>query len=456
MPSSPHSAASLAAEVQDLRQRVTGTVALPDEVGYEAAEPWNRTAVVRPAAVVSVADGDDIVEAVRFATAHELKIAVQATGHWGASHGADVLLVHTGKLSECSIDPTTGTARVGAGVTAQTLIDAAAEHGLAPILGSAGSVSVAGFISGGGVGPMVTTYGLSSDYVRSLELVTGDGQRRHVSALDHPDLFWAVRGGKVSAGIITELELELVPLETLYGGAIYFDVSDASAVLHEWASWSDNLPEQVTTSIAFVEKPPVPGVPEVLAGRRTVTVRFASTLSAHVNEQLLAPIRTAAEPILDTVSTMPYREIGQIHAEPTTPVPLIQDQRLLTSLPSQAVDAIVDVAGPGSRSPLPVVELRRFGGALLQPRHHASAFSNRDARYALTGIGILAGPDPAAVETALHDTLEAVAPWSTGVSLANFAARADPQAVANAYDDETRGRLRIIADRYDPSGVLVR
>ncbi|MBB5841590.1 hypothetical protein HDA39_008324 [Kribbella italica] len=442
----------LTAEVESLRQRLTGTVALPQDAGYKTAEPWNLTAVVNPAAVVLAANSGDVAEAVRFATAHRLKLAVQATGHGGVSLGADVLLVHTGGLSECSVDAAAGTARVGAGVTAQQLIDAATEHGLAPILGSAGTVSVAGFISGGGVGPLVTTFGLSSDYVQALDVVTADGEVRRVSATDHPELFWAFRGGKGTVGIITAIELELVRLETLQGGALYFDGADASVVLRTWAEWSANVPDEVTTSVALVNLPAVPGVPEVLAGRLTVAVRFASTLSQKASELVLAPLRSAGvKPILDSVGTMPYRDIGHIHAEPAMPMPLAQDQRLLTSLPTEAIDAIVQVAGPDSQSPLKVVEIRRLGGALSAPRGEEGAFSNRELPYALTAIGLPGD----AVASAISETFAGVSSWSNGASFVNFAVPGDPGGFSSAYDDDTRRKLAQLAERYDPNGILL-
>ncbi len=445
---------SLTAEVDALRLRLAGTVALPHQAGYKTADPWNVTAVVKPAAVVLAADSADVVEAVRFATASRLKLAVQGTGHSGTSLGADVLLVHTGLLSECSVDAAAGTARVGAGVTAQELIDAAAERGLAPILGSAGSVSIAGFLSGGGIGPLVTTFGLSSDYVQALDVVTADGVERRVSATEHPELFWAFRGGKGAVGIITAIELRLVQLETLHGGAVYFDGSDASVVMHRWAEWSAVLPNQVTTSVALVHLPAVPGVPEVLAGRLTVAVRFAGTLTQEESDLLLAPVRrNTATPLLDSVRPMPYRDIGHIHSEPTTPVPLVQDQRLLTSLPAEAVDAIVEAAGPDSGSPLKVVEIRRLGGALTTPLGEDSAFSHRDAPYALTLIGVPTGPDDA-VASAINKTLAGIAPWSNGASSVNFAVPGDPGRFAGAYDDERRRKLAQLADRYDPNRIL--
>ena len=143
---------AVAASIESLRAAVSGAVALPGEPGYELATPWNVAVPVRPHAVVAVESADDVAAAVRYAADHGLKVAVQRTGHGAVPLGDDVLLVHTGRLTECAIDPDARTARLGAGVVWQDVIDAATPHGLAPLAGSSTTVGVAGFLTGGGIG----------------------------------------------------------------------------------------------------------------------------------------------------------------------------------------------------------------------------------------------------------------------------------------------------------------
>jgi FAD/FMN-containing dehydrogenase len=330
----------------------------------------------------------------------------------------------------------------------------AAPHGLAPLVGSAASVGVAGYLSGGGIGPLVSTYGLSSDYVRSLDLVTGDGQIRHVTPAQYPDLFWGLRGGKATLGIITAVELDLLPVSTIYGGALYFDGADAAEVLHAWSAWSAGLPEQSTTSIALAQLPAQPFIPPALAGRRTVALRYASIADPEQAEGLLAPMRAAATPVLDRVGELAYSDIGRIHDEPDSPVPVQQSQTLLSELPPEAIDALIKAAGPESGSPLLLVELRRLGGALARTPEHASAFSHRHAPYALHTIGLAVPPDQHIVAAAAQATIGSVEPWSSGGMFANFVPTSDPARIATAYDDHTRERLLTLAGHYDPAGIL--
>jgi FAD/FMN-containing dehydrogenase len=439
----------------DLRVRVAGSVAPPGEDGYELSAPWNQSVTMSPAAVVAAANTDDVVAAVRSATTSGLRVAVQATGHGAVPYGDDVMLIHTGRLQDYEINAKARTAKVGAGVLSQQLLDATAPFGLAPLVGAAGSVGVVGYLSGGGIGPLVSTYGVSSDYVRALDVVTGQGEVCHVTETEHPDLFWGLRGGKATLGIITAVEIGLLDLDTVYAGALYFDGADASSVLHAWSRWSESLPDRATTSLALVQLPDLPFVARELAGRRSVALRFTTPLPVLEAEGLLAPMRAAAIPILDTVAERPYSDIGRVHDEPTTPMPVQHNQTLLHSLPAEAVDALIDTAGPDSGSPLLVVELRRLGGALKRDFAAPSAFSHRDAAYALHAVGLSVPRDPQNVAGAASQRiLDSVDPWATGGIYANFVATTDQDRLATAYDDATRQRLLTVAQQYDPAGTL--
>jgi FAD binding domain len=397
----------------------------------------------------------DVAETVRFAGAAGLRVAVQRTGHGAvALDGDDVLLVHTGRLDECTVDAAARTARVGAGHVWQDVIDAATPHGLAPLVGSSPTVGVVGFLTGGGIGPFSRTYGLSSDHVRAFELVTGKGEILRVNPTDHPELFWGLRGGKGTLGIVTAVEIELLPLAGYYGGALYFDGADAPAVLDAWRTMCAGLPEHANTSLAILQLPPLPDVPPPLAGKMTVAVRFTSVASAAEAEALLAPVRAAAAAILDSVGEAPYAAIGSVHADPVDPMPTHEASGLLRELTSETVTALLAVAGPGSGSPQVIVELRLLGGALGREAEQRSAYCYRDAAFSVLAIGVLAPEIAAIVPGHAAGVIEAVDPWATGGTLPNFSPSADPAAIARAYDEDTVAWLGALADQHDPEGAL--
>jgi hypothetical protein len=443
------------AGIDSLRDRLRGAVALPGEPGYELCASWNRAVELAPRAVVAVADSADVVETVRFAAAHGYRVAVQCTGHGPvAFDGDDVLLIHTGRLDDLRIDPPARRARIGAGLTWQPVIDAAAQHGLAALAGSAPSVGAIGYLVGGGIGPLVRSFGVSSDWVTGLEVVTGSGELVHVSADDHPDLFWGLRGGKSTLGLVCAVEVELMPCAELFGGAMYFDGDDAAAVLRAWAGWTAALPEHANTSIALLQLPPLPGVPEPLAGRLTVAVRFTSTEPAAACEPLLAPMRAVAPPLIDTVATIPYSAIGSVHADPPDPMPAKEATGLLRELPEAAIDQLLALAGPGSGSPQTIVELRLLGGAYARPAAQPSAVCNRDAAFTLTTIGVPAAVSAQQLADHAGQLLDATQPWATGGMLPNFTSSADREVLRRRYDEPTLARLSALGDRYDPAGVL--
>ncbi|XVV08298.1 FAD-binding oxidoreductase [Actinoplanes sp. CA-131856] len=440
--------------VDDLARSLTGTVAWPGEPLYaRLTAGFNAAITATPAAVVEARDPQDVVAAVRFAAATGHPVAVQATGHGLADTLDGAILVHTGRLDECVVHPD-GWARVGAGVRWQQVLDAAAPHGLAPLCGSAPGVGVVGYTTGGGLGPVARTFGWASDRVRAIEIVTGDGELRRVTATESPDLFWGVRGGKGALGIVTALEFDLVPLPTIYAGALYFDGADAAAVLHTWRAWTSSLPIEATTSIAFLQLPPLPGVPPPLAGKFTVAVRFAWTGSSDQGAEVLAPLRATAIPLIDTVRTIPYAAIGSIHADPADPMPVHEATDLLRALPAEAADALLAVAGPASGSPQVIVELRHLGGALAAEPEHPSAVCHRDAAFTLITIGVLAPPIAGAVPAHGEQVRAALAPWSTGGALPNLGAATGPERMSRSYDQPTLARLTELAERYDPANVL--
>ena len=439
-------------EFDSLRARVRGAVVEPHEPAYrELVTPWNLAIEMRPAAVVAVRSDADVVEAVTFARRHGMTVGVQATGHGAISSIAGHLLIVTRDLDEVTVHAEERWARVGAGVKWLPLIEAAAPHGLAPLNGSSSDVGIVGYTTGGGVGPMARTHGLAADRVRAFEVVTGDGRLRRVTPEMHPDLFFALRGGKGASGIVTAIEFDLLPVSTFYGGGIYFDGADIPAVIERWRAWSHALPEQATTSFVILQLPDAPGFPPPLAGRMSIGVRFMWLGDAAEGARLLDEMRAVAPLLLDDASVKPYAAVDSVHADPVDPLPVVDTGMLLSELSDEAVRRLLDLAGPGSPSPQVMVEVRQLGGAYAREGQHRSAFVHRAAGYSLFVVGM--APDPRVVPH-VHELFTALADWDTGGIWPNFAPPHDEATARRAYDGATLARLAEVAERYDPDGVL--
>ena len=428
-----------------------GTVAVPGDKAYDAlVSPWNLAVPVRPAAVLAAFDAQDVVDAVQFAARHGLRVTPQATGHGPIAALTTELLVTTKELDEVTLHPEEGWARVGAGVKWLAVVEAAAPYGLAPLSGSITDVGIVGYTTGGGLGPMARTHGLAIDKVRAIEVVTGDGVLRRVTPTEHPELFFALRGGKGMLGIITAIEFDLVQQPRFYGGSTWFDGADAPAVIEAWRAWSEELPEEGTTSFALFQLPDMEGVPPMLAGRLTLSVRFVWTGSAEDGERWFASMRAAAPVILDDVADKPYAAIDSVHTDPLDPVPAFEAADVLTDFPAEAAEALLALTGPGVASPQILVEVRQLGGAYARPGEHPSAFASRAAAYSLLLVGISEIPG---VEDHSAAVLEAMAPWVGGHRLPNFTFT--PEEYVEAYDEVTLARLRRARRTYDPDGVLM-
>lgn len=440
--------------LDDLAAVLTGAVHLPGTARYtELATPWNVAVPSTPVAVVEAATAADIAAAVTYAAGHGLQVSVQATGHGAVAYDRPVLMINTSALDELTVT-TTGAVRCGAGVVWSQVIAAAAPLGFAGLAGSAPGVGVVGFLTGGGIGPLARTYGVSADYVTAFDVVTGDGQLRRATATQNPGLFWGLRGGKGTLGVVTAVEFDLVPLTEILGGCLYFDGADAAIVLQAWREWTATLPEQATSSVAVLRLPPLPTVPAPLAGTVTVAVRFAWVGDPDEGRRVLEGISGAGRVVFGGVGVMPYTAIGMIHNDPVDPMPTTEASTLLHELTARTVDAIVDLAGPQADCPQIIVELRHLGGAISRPQGGASAFDPRDAAYSLLTIGI--GVPPVVEATRAHSAalLDAVAPWSDGSCLPNFEATGDPAAVARKYTPATLARLAMLAAAHDPHRVI--
>jgi len=446
---------SAQAAVRAVADAVPGTF-LPGSAEYQRlTATYNLTRPVSPLAVVEARDARDVAATLRLAGAFGVRVGVQSTGHGVGEPMAGTILVSTAALTELELHADERWVRVGAGVRWGAVLEAGAPHGLAGLCGSSPDVGVVGFLTGGGLGPLARTHGLSADTVRAFDVVTGDGELRRASATENPDLFWGLRGGKGTLGIVTAVELDLVDQPTFYGGQVWFDLADAAAVLRTWAVWCALLPEAGTTSFAVMRLPDLPIIPEPLRDRPAICVRFGWTGDPAEGEELLAAIRTAATPFIDTVQVLPYAALGAIHTDPVDPVPVHEDHALLGAFDLAAADRLVELVGPDARTAQLMVEVRQLGGAVREERGGPTAFAHRDAAFSVFTIGIqipetaeIVGPDARRV-------LDGLAPWTIAGGLPNFTAGAGPEWAERVFTPEGARRLRELSLRYDPDGTLL-
>jgi FAD binding domain/Berberine and berberine like len=443
-----HELAALAAEA-------AGPVLTPEQDGYEdEIGVFNLAVTHRPAVVVGAARPEDVVLAVLSAKRLGLRVAVLNTGHGPAVPAAqDALMITTSRMSEVVIDAGKRTARVQAGVRFQQLVTAAAAHGLAPLPGSSPGVGVIGYTLGGGASAtMGRKYGWAADHVTGIEVVTADGQLRHVSADSESDLFSALLGGKSNFGVVTAMESELFPVTHLYAGALFFSGTDARPVLAAYRRFTATAPNDMTSGIAFLNFPPLPDLPAFMQGKLAVTIRISYAGPESAGAELIAPLRRAAPALLDTVSTIPYSEFGSISMDPTDPAPAVEHFGLLKEMSQETVERILGTVTADSNQ-INLIDVRHLGGAYNRLPTRTSSVDAGDAEFSIFALTVVPpGHDVPAYSNVGLELFEELAPSLSDRKHPSFLSPADatPEQTRKAYSPGVYERLRAAKARYDP------
>ena len=438
----------------DLSTRMSGRVVTPSDRDWDAArQVFNLATDLRPAAVALPRDVGDVIAVVEYAAANGLRVAPQATGHNADALGSldEVLLVDVRELQEVSIDPGARRVRVGAGVKWERVVPQLSELGLAALHGSSPDVGVAGYSLGGGMGWLARKYGLQANSVTAMELVTADGRPVRVDAENEPELFWALRGGNGNFGLVTAIEFAVYPVEDLYAGVMFFPLERAGEVLHAWTELLPALPDELMTWAKLLQFPDQPDVPEPVRGG-SFTVIFGAFLGGEEEgSALLQPIRSLG-PAMDTFAMVPPAALGDMAMDPPDPLPFVSTTALLSDLPAVGVDELVAAAGPGSGSPLAMVELRHMGGALARRSPGAGARATLPGSLAMLSLGVAEDEAAAATARAYLDAVDrAVLPYRAG-DYPNFVM--EPADASGFFDANTWARLREVKAIYDPGDVF--
>lgn len=407
-----------------------------------------------PALVVLPESAEDIAITVTCAHMHGFGVAVQGTGH-GATipcHGG--ILINTSRMQGVTIDPEARTAHVEAGVKWISVLPLAAEHGLAPLCGSSGDVGVVGYTLGGGTGWLARKYGFAADRVIASDVVTATGEMLHVTANEHADLFWALRGGSGNFGVVTALEFELVQVKTVFGGTVFYSLTAAAQVMTVFAEWVETLPAEITASVVIMRFPPIPELPPMLRGQNVIGIRACVVGDLTHAREIVAPMRSLGTPILDTFGVMPFSAIDTISSDPVEPMPMVSATRLIMDLPADAIARLLAVAGPEIELPVLMIEIRHIAGA-IDPHDCAASSANRhDEPFSLYAIGIAMGEDHRSTVLAGLDRVTAsLAPFCSERVFLNFLGDGDcgEERTRAAYSPADYARLGQIKAQYDPT-----
>lgn len=453
---------SITRKAQDRRSHATGGALLEDKL-LTAQHPefdharmaWNLSVEQRPAAIVTPTSVDDVIGAIELAQALGLRVAAQGTGHGAAALGPleDTMLLKTDRMRDIRVDPATRIMRVEAGVTWIEAVEAAGYEGLALLAGSSPDVGVAGYTVGGGLSWLGRRHGLACNSVEAVDLVTADGRFVRVNSEHEPDLFWALRGGGGSFGVVTAIELRAEPIAEAYAGLLWWPIERAEQVLHCWRELIvAGLPDELTVVGRLMHLPALPEVPEPLRGRSFVVVEAFHLGDPAQADHLLAPLR-ALDPENDTIDIVPAKALSHVHMDPEHPVPFVGEGMLLAELSEQTIDKLVRLAGPGAASPLLSVEIRQLGGELARARPGNGALASIDAPFAMYAVGFAPTPEAGlAVRSYVDHLMAEMEPWGAPRMYLNFAET--PREPAALWGEQSYRRLCEIKGQVDPDDLI--
>jgi hypothetical protein len=439
-----------------LTSALPGKVVIADDARFhEARRAWNLTIDQRPAAVAFPESPQDVAAVVLLAREFGLRVAAQGTGHSAGPLGSleDTILLKTERMPEVSVDPARRTARVEAGTVWLDVVQAAAQHGLAALAGSSPDVGVIGYTLGGGLSFLGRRYGVAANHVRAIELVIADGQLIRADLEHEPDLFWALRGGGGSFGVVTAIELELFPIPEAYAGILWYPIERGPEVLHAWWEMTHgDLPDELTTVGRFLNLPPTLEIPEPVRGKSFAIIEAYHLGDPADADELLAPLR-ALGPLNDTITTVPVLALSHMHMDPEQPVPAAGDGLMIGHLPADALDAFIEAAGAHAEFPLASIELRHLGGELSRKRPEHGALPSIDANYAMNAVGIVPAPElEAPVRAQVQAVKAALAPWAARQMNLNFTET--QQDAARFWTEQAYHRLRRIKTAVDPDDLV--
>ncbi|MFF0266291.1 FAD-binding oxidoreductase [Kribbella sp. NPDC004536] len=391
-----------------------GAVHLPGEAEYDE----QRRSVIpsvdsRPLVIAEAYGRTDVQAAVRTAREYGVPLAVQATGHGTRVPADGGILLKTTPMTTVLIDPERRIAKVAPGARWGAVLDAARQFGLAPLSGSHRDVGVTGYTLGGGVGWLARKYGFAADSVIRAEVVTADGRFVSTSAEQHPDLFWAIRGGTGNFGVVTSLEFRLYPVRQVHAGIVYYGIDRAAVILRAYRDWTATIPNDLSTAVVLTR---VPGTEQ-----RAVAIKVLYAGPAELAEHLLKPLFATAGPRLaGELKTVEYADA----AMGGTPARHLD---FLDTLTDEVIDVVTELEDA-------TVEVRHWGGAMAHPGPGAGPVGHREAAYSLIIDREVTGlPD-------------------SGRTFVNFLG--DPGRADTAYGAADLQRLREVKRAYDPANFF--
>ncbi len=441
-----------------LKANFKGELLQPTDPDYDSARKiWNATIDKHPALIARCTSTPDVVQAVDFARDNGLLLAVRGGGHNIAGNAMcdDGVVIDLSLMKAAVVDPAKRRISIEGGATLKDFDAATQAHGLATPLGINSTTGVAGLTLGGGFGWLSRKYGMTVDNLESAEVVTANGELLHTSATEHPDLFWALRGGSGNFGVVTSFEfrLHLVGPDVL-SGLIVYPFDQAKAVLQQYREFAAKAPDELAVWVVVRQAPPLPFLPAEVHGKEVVVLALCYAGDAKQGEPLIAPLRTFGTPLGEHVGIQPYTAWQQAFDPLLTPgARNYWKSHNFTKLDDGLFDTVI---GAIKQLPSPQCEIffGAIGGATTRPAASSTAYAHRDAQFVMNVHGRWddVADDQRCIGWA-RDFFKASAPFASGGVYVNFLTADEGDRVRSAYGP-SYDRLAQVKRSYDPDNLF--
>ena len=445
-------------KIETLKNNVKGQIVLPDDPNYdEVREIWNAMIDRRPAVIVQCAEADDVLHAISYARENRLEISIRGGGHniAGSALCDKGLLIDFSNMTTVSVDAQKRRAYVEPGATLGDFDKAVQAHGLASPVGINSTTGMAGLTLGGGFGWLTRKYGMTIDNLVSVEMVTSDGRKIHVSENENKDLFWAIRGGGGNFGVVTQFEFSLYPVgPEILAGLIVFPINQAKQVLQKYREFVKSAPEELSIWVVLRKAPPLPFLPVAVHGKEAVVLAIFYAGDIEKGEKLIDPLRSFGDAYGEHIGTQPYVQWQQAFDPLLTPgARNYWKSHNFIELSDNALDTIIEFVG---KIPSPQCEifLGLIAGAANRVSSNAMAYGHRDAKFVLNVHGRWddAAQDEIGIAWA-REFFKASAPYASAGVYVNFMTEDESDRVAAAYG-ENYARLKQVKKKYDPENIF--
>lgn len=454
---------TVSSRFDDLRAAMSGEVVAPEDPGYDTARVvYNAEIDRRPAVIARCCSAADVSVALGWAVRNAMAVSVRGGGHnfAGSAVVDDAMMIDLSLMREVSVDLETRRARARGGALLSDLDGAAQAHGLVVPAGIIGHTGVGGLALGGGMGWLSRRHGLSADNLVSAEVVLADGQIVRASADEHPDLFWALRGGGGNFGVVTEFEFALHPLHpTIEFALLFWPLGQGRDMLRVARDVLTDMPEDLNILTVALNAPPEPFVPEPYRfqpGYAMMITGFGADVSAR-HASLVSQIKDTLPPLFDMATPMPYVALQQMFDE-ANPFGAYWYERAayITELSEPVIDIVTEYV-PRKTSPLSLVFFYPLDAQYCAVGEDETAFgSGRSPRIAVFVIGKTDEMADLPAERAwVRDFHAGLAPVAIGreVYVNALIETDDDQRVRDLYGSKYE-RLSRIKATYDPGNMF--